>query len=333
MSPKRAYARAPSKAFFPRMEAQTSNLHTMQPLSFRRLPGAIADVWHVQGEAGGGGYYIAPDPRLVIFLGEMPRMALSTDPELTTIQAHQNSAQAMFIPAGVPLWSRLETSQRLSHIDFHLEAAGLHNRLSGAGLGTVPDQARFLTGGAQLNELARLAADEVERPRRGEMLIDGLLTALLGEVFATAPEHARNGDLDISKGGLSPHLLGAVKAHVHANLARHVGVTELAETAGLSESWFGRAFKLSVGETPQRWQARIRLEAARDLMRDPDLALAEIADATGFADQAHLSRAFRVRFGQPPSAWRREQGPQDAILRQNQTNRGGAVQDSGEYPS
>ena len=159
------------------------------------------------------------------------------------------------------------------------------------------------------------------------MLIDGLLTALLGEVFATEPERSVAPVHDISKGGLSPHLLAAVQAHVQSNLARHVGVSELAETAGLSESWFARAFKLSMGETPQRWQARLRLEAARELMRDPDLALAEIADATGFADQAHLSRAFRGRFGQPPSAWRREQGPRSAILEQNRTNRGGPVQD------
>ena len=53
------------------------------------------------------------------------------------------------------------------------------------------------------------------------------------------------------------------------------------------------------------WQTRLRLEAARDMMRDPALPLAEIAYATGFADQAHLSRAFRAAHGMPPSAWRR----------------------------
>ena len=47
------------------------------------------------------------------------------------------------------------------------------------------------------------------------------------------------------------------------------------------------------------------------MMRDPALSLADIAYATGFADQAHLSRAFRAVHGMPPSVWRRA-GLQDS---------------------
>ena len=40
------------------------------------------------------------------------------------------------------------------------------------------------------------------------------------------------------------------------------------------------------------------------MLRDPDLSLAEIASACGFASQAHFSRAFKQATGRPPGSWR-----------------------------
>ena len=48
-----------------------------------------------------------------------------------------------------------------------------------------------------------------------------------------------------------------------------------------------------------------RLENAIRLVRDTSYTLAEIADRSGFSDQAHLSRAFRVALGITPTEYRR----------------------------
>jgi transcriptional regulator GlxA family with amidase domain len=166
----------------------------------------------------------------------------------------------------------------------------------------------MLTGEADaqvVRTLAQMVADEVERPSRPAMMLDGLLSAMLSDVFNLPneePEHS---------GGLSPRQVASVKRHVCDAFPRRVPVSELAELCGLSESWFSRAFRQSTGDTPQRWMARHRLEAAMDLMLTSNRGLAEIADATGFADQAHLTRVFRASQGQPPSQWRRTQAGRD----------------------
>ncbi|WP_231493219.1 helix-turn-helix transcriptional regulator [Paracoccus pantotrophus] len=131
------------------------------------------------------------------------------------------------------------------------------------------------------------------------MLIDALLSATLGEIFATEAETGPSAPVS---GGLFLRRMAALERHLHQNLNRHVTVAGM---AGLSESRFFHAFKQSCNETPQRWQASLRLNAACEMMRDPALSLADIAYATGFADQAHLSRAFRAAHGMPPSVWRR----------------------------
>ncbi|MGH2398120.1 MAG: helix-turn-helix domain-containing protein [bacterium] len=48
---------------------------------------------------------------------------------------------------------------------------------------------------------------------------------------------------------------------------------------------------------------------AQELLREGKLSQAEIALATGFAEQSHFSRVFRETVGVPPGAWRREHRP------------------------
>lgn len=54
---------------------------------------------------------------------------------------------------------------------------------------------------------------------------------------------------------------------------------------------------------------RVRMERACALIRETGAPLSEIADAAGYSDPAHFSRAFRRHFGRPPSAER------DAVTR------------------
>ncbi|MFG6559700.1 helix-turn-helix domain-containing protein [Sulfitobacter sp. 1A15299] len=287
-----------ARAFIPRMEARTRDLHTLKPLKFRPLSGAIADVWHVSGKRGGGGYYIAPDPRLVVFLDDVPpSIQLRTSEE----GADGTGLRAFFVPAGVPLWSKLAKAQRLSHIDFHFDAAALQARLSASGLSSLPRCPIFAGDDSILLTLARLAAREVEAPQRGTLVLDGLLQALLGAVVAPPLDTAAP-----ASGGLTPQLMSAVQRHMAKNIFRAVSVAELAHVAGLSESWFGRTFKQTTGMSPQRWIAECRVVAAKEMMADQQRPLADIAVATGFSDQSHLSRVFRRSVGLSPSQWRRQ---------------------------
>jgi transcriptional regulator GlxA family with amidase domain len=107
-------------------------------------------------------------------------------------------------------------------------------------------------------------------------------------------------------GGLAPWQIRRVKAAVEANLDRKLNTSELAAAAGLSTSHFCRAFKKSLGSSPQAYVLRRRVERTKHLMLSTHEPLCEISLACGFFDQAHLSRAFRRSQGCAPAAWRRE---------------------------
>ena len=106
------------------------------------------------------------------------------------------------------------------------------------------------------------------------------------------------------KGGLSHLQERRAKELLMSDLSGDTPLSVLATECGLSESQFTRAFKRSVGTPPHRWLMQQRIEAAKALLRDDRVSLAEIADATGFCSQSHLTSCFSARTGVTPGRWR-----------------------------
>jgi AraC-like DNA-binding protein len=90
------------------------------------------------------------------------------------------------------------------------------------------------------------------------------------------------------------------------DLAGDTSLGELAALCGRSRSHFIRAFKQSTGMPPHRWLMMQRIKRAKDLLRETNTPIAEIALTCGFSDQSHLTRVFSKAFGIGPGAWRRQ---------------------------
>lgn len=93
-------------------------------------------------------------------------------------------------------------------------------------------------------------------------------------------------------------------ALMEANTEHICTRAELALAAGVSSRQLERLFRAELGSTPGAYYALLRLERARQLARQTDLGLAEIALACGFSSLSHFSRRYRARFGISPGAER-----------------------------
>ena len=76
----------------------------------------------------------------------------------------------------------------------------------------------------------------------------------------------------------------------------------LAQACGMSAPRFIRCFKAATGVTPGVYRLNLRLNGARRLLAQ-GTALAEAAHAMGFADQAHLQRAFKAHHALTPGRY------------------------------
>jgi AraC family transcriptional regulator len=84
---------------------------------------------------------------------------------------------------------------------------------------------------------------------------------------------------------------------------------ELARVAGVHRVQFSRAFREHFGSSLSRFVLGRRVDRAWHLIRETDTPLSLIAFEAGFADQSHLSRAFKDSVGITPGTLR-DRGPQ-----------------------
>jgi transcriptional regulator GlxA family with amidase domain len=95
-----------------------------------------------------------------------------------------------------------------------------------------------------------------------------------------------------------------VVARMEQSIDRPVPRAELAALAEVSSRQLERLFRRHLGRTLGEHALLIRLERARDLLRQTSLSVLEVAIACGFACTSHFSRSYKRRFGHPPRAER-----------------------------
>ena len=112
-----------------------------------------------------------------------------------------------------------------------------------------------------------------------------LLRAFLTDIFASASLHP------MVRYGLQ-------------NLAHDTQISELVKGSGLSHRYFNQLFSRSVGVTPKTYQRLLRLQRCLRLINaDAHRSWIELAQESGFADQSHLNREFRLLAGMTPATY------------------------------
>jgi AraC-like DNA-binding protein len=102
--------------------------------------------------------------------------------------------------------------------------------------------------------------------------------------------------------GREDRALRLVRDFLDHRLDQRVSLAELAAVAGLPPFRMLRAFQRATGMSPHAYQRQARVRFAADLIRLGH-ALSEVAVVAGFADQAHLTRAFRHAIAVTPGAY------------------------------
>jgi len=111
--------------------------------------------------------------------------------------------------------------------------------------------------------------------------------------------------------GVGPLFSGGMNAHVRRsleylerNLARTLTLAELARHVQMHPSYLVRLFRSQLGLPPLAYFARLRIEAACQLLRRSDQAVAQVSEAFGFCDPYHFSTVFRRQMGMSPRVYR-----------------------------
>jgi len=206
----------------------------------------------------------------------------------------------------LPLWVRCNTSP--SFFAFAMDEPFVAEICEGISDG-LTDYALKTSIGVDDPVIARIGAlgqlELAQGGGGGRLYVESLGTALAAHLlrrYGVSNRRAR-----LYKGGLAPALLHRVIEYIDANPDNELSLSELAGITGLSAHHFGQAFRSATGKPPHRYVIEKRIHRARELLRDVNLPIAEIANAVGFSSQSHLTINFRRITGMTPARFRRSQ--------------------------
>lgn len=288
--------------FVPRMTSKREGISVLGDGHRRSWSGVLVELWEAEGAVGARAEYISEHPRLFVLLDQAGgEFELLLSPDRAAMPRRHVPRQISFIPAGVPLWSRFTSNTYLRHLDLHFDMEALRTRLADDFSREAFETPRLMFNDERLMTFANLIASECQSPNAfHELYGDSLTTALFIDFLRSAERRDRK------RSALAPWQLRRVVDYIEDNCLRAIRLQELAELVNLSPSYFSHAFKAATGVPPHQWQTNARLKRAQDLLLSTDMSLTEVAAATGFFDQAHLTRLFRKQLGATPAAWRRE---------------------------
>ncbi|WP_437618369.1 helix-turn-helix domain-containing protein [Sorangium sp. So ce1151] len=151
----------------------------------------------------------------------------------------------------------------------------------------------------------RLQAQAMGQEYFGAVYVQSLSLALASYVSARYGAGARAG-LALRNASLSSSQRARIEKFVDSELSSNFGLVDLAGLVGYSPDHFSRLFKHAFQQTPHQYVLSRRVERAMTMLRDERLSIAEIALACGFANQGHLTTAFKRRTGTTPGAYRKK---------------------------
>jgi len=103
----------------------------------------------------------------------------------------------------------------------------------------------------------------------------------------------------------SSYLVDRALAIVERHFAKNLTDSAVAAQLGLSTSHFRFLFREATGQPFHKYLVALRLEKARQLLVEEEMAVSAVAKAVGFTGLSHFSRAFTQRFAVSPTHIRR----------------------------
>ena len=163
---------------------------------------------------------------------------------------------------------------------------------------------REISGGHDpvLSSLLELLRREVMRRSASSLLVQGIASSLAVHLVRSYPAEASARRAPL--GGLPAFKIHRALASMQRRMGEELDLGRLAREAGLSEAHFSRAFKKSTGFAPTQYQARIRMEHARRLLRETSRAVVDVGLEVGYASPSHFAQVFRREVGVLPSEYR-----------------------------
>lgn len=145
---------------------------------------------------------------------------------------------------------------------------------------------------------------ELKRRKASLLLVEGIAQAIaihLARNYTVLIKRSHKAD-----SSLPGYKLRQVTAWMTEHLAEEFNLARLAAQVGLSKFHFNRLFKSAMGVSPSHYHITLRLNTARQMLRETDKSIMDVALDVGYSNPSHFARLFQRETGLSPSDYRRK---------------------------
>lgn len=208
-------------------------------------------------------------------------------------------------PAKMPFFARWDGEDRYLQIriasQFIQTVARETIDINSDRLELIPE---FRTRDRQLEAIGMMLLAELEQENLGgrlyvESLANVLAVHLIRQYATNKPQ-----PIPIYEGGLPQRQLVQVLEYINEHLSFDIKLADLAAMLDMSQFHFSHLFKQSIGTPPYQYLLQQRVERAKQLLKQSDARVVDIALECGFNSHSHLSKQFREFVGMTPTAYR-----------------------------
>lgn len=106
------------------------------------------------------------------------------------------------------------------------------------------------------------------------------------------------------KEDMDDNLIKHAKEYIQKNFERDICLDEVSEQVQISPYYLSKLFKKETGENFIEYVSKLRMEKAKELLKDPDKTMKEISSAVGYSNPNYFSHTFRKNVGMSPSQYK-----------------------------
>ncbi|NJR59834.1 MAG: helix-turn-helix transcriptional regulator [Cyanobacteria bacterium CRU_2_1] len=161
----------------------------------------------------------------------------------------------------------------------------------------------FQTRDPQLEAIGMMLLAELKQESLGGRLYIESLANVLA-VHLLRQYAAPQSRLIVHESGLSERQILQMVEYVDEYLHQDIKLADLATLLNISESHLSHRFKQAIGTTPYQYLLQQRIERAKQLLKQGDRSIMDIAFLCGFNSHSHLSKQFRQLTGMTPKTYR-----------------------------
>ncbi len=217
--------------------------------------------------------------------------------------------QAIMIPAGVRHRLCETSSQQPFYkivVNYHIDHGEESQEAALLGKTLLLSAWKQISISPQMQSLLELSVEEAVQKEYGFVTV--IRDSLLSILTLTARAAVGDGqpeDTAPTRKSMFMERMEQIQAYAEKNLYRRISSEEVARYMNLSGKQVGRIIFHCTGKNTREYLMGLKVERAKELLKNPEYSVKEVAELLGFCNEYYFNRFFKQMEGMPPGKYQK----------------------------